>query len=107
MTKTEEINYIDNMHDRFYTPVDNDPEPKWCDNCGCDLPLDDLTTIYQIPGQIECYCEKCFAKVVFDDCIVTGNVDEDILIKSIFEEAMEKRRKRKAIIKKLLCTLDR
>ena len=85
MTKTEEINYINDLHDRFYTPVDNDPEPKWCDNCGCDLPLDGLTTIYQIPGQIECYCEKCFPLVVFDDCIVQGSSNEKRIISALQE----------------------
>lgn len=85
MTQTEEMQYIDSLHDRAYTPVEDDIEPVWCDNCGKDLPFDGYTAIYQIPGREECYCENCFPLVVFDDCIIQGSSNEKRIISALQE----------------------
>lgn len=51
--------------DGCYNP---DPETVECDNCGEEIKLDldclGAVLYFQIPGIDECYCKKCFPKVL-------------------------------------------
>ena len=61
-----------------------DPDEEWveCDNCGEDIKVDleyvGTLLYYKIPGQEECYCKKCFPKVLASvefhrECEVTSD----------------------------------
>ena len=73
MTLYEERALIDRLRESFLAQNEAEPEPRWCDNCGVDLPHDGSTSAYQIPGMRECYCEACFPEAAKYFCRVEGS----------------------------------
>lgn len=79
-------NGYDTWYDKAYperNPRSSNLEWEECDECGEDICIDledgtGETLFYKIPGQKECFCKKCFPKVLASvafhkECAVTAN----------------------------------